>query len=216
MLTVADVSKTYAGKKLFIEMADVVKRAGQGFVDYQWAKPGAEQPSPKLSYVVGFAPWGWIIGTGLYVDDIHAKVVTLRTWLLSIMGVLIVALGGVVFNSTTIAMPKVFDTRMTELTSSAFGVGALVCFVYVLAAIAQLCVEGAECAGRDREVKEAVRSLTKKLVRKRVVEQGIRIDGRGPKDLRPISSEVGVLATAHGIDRSQRADRDLARRHARN
>src|SRR6185436_3725399 len=64
-------------------------------------------------------------------------------------------------------------------------------------AIEALCGEGASFAGREREVKEAVRSLTKKAVRKRIVEDGLRIDGRGPRDLRPLSSEVTVLPTAH-------------------
>jgi polyribonucleotide nucleotidyltransferase len=73
-------------------------------------------------------------------------------------------------------------------------------------AIAKLCGEGAEFAGREREVKEAVRSLTKKLVRKRIVEEGKRIDGRGPRDLRPLSSEVGVLPTAHGTGLFQRGE----------
>jgi len=73
-------------------------------------------------------------------------------------------------------------------------------------AIAQLCGEGAAFAGREREVKEAVRSLTKKLVRKRIVDEGKRIDGRGPRDLRPLSSEVGVLPTAHGTGLFQRGE----------
>ncbi|MFZ4718952.1 MAG: polyribonucleotide nucleotidyltransferase [Ilumatobacteraceae bacterium] len=73
-------------------------------------------------------------------------------------------------------------------------------------AVATLCAEGAEFAGREREVKEAVRSLTKKLVRKRIVEEGKRIDGRGPRDLRPLSSEVGVLPTAHGTGLFQRGE----------
>jgi polyribonucleotide nucleotidyltransferase len=73
-------------------------------------------------------------------------------------------------------------------------------------AIAKLCGEGAPFAGREREVKEAVRSLTKKAVRKRIVEEGKRIDGRGPRDLRPLSSEVGVLPTAHGSGLFQRGE----------
>ncbi len=48
-----------------------------------------------------------------------------------------------------------------------------------------------EFAGREKEIKEAVRSLTKQLVRKRIVDEGMRIDGRGPTDLRPVSAEVG-------------------------
>jgi polyribonucleotide nucleotidyltransferase len=61
-------------------------------------------------------------------------------------------------------------------------------------------------AGREREIRDAVRSLTKKAVRKRIVDEGMRIDGRGPRDLRPLSSEVGVLPTAHGTGLFQRGE----------
>jgi polyribonucleotide nucleotidyltransferase len=73
-------------------------------------------------------------------------------------------------------------------------------------AIEALCGEGAAFADREREVKEAVRSLTKKAVRKRIVDEGMRIDGRGPRDLRPLSSEVTVLPTAHGTGLFQRGE----------
>jgi polyribonucleotide nucleotidyltransferase len=66
--------------------------------------------------------------------------------------------------------------------------------------------EPAPFAGREKEIREAVRSLTKKLVRKRIVEDGLRIDGRGPKDLRPLSAEVGVISTAHGSGLFQRGE----------
>jgi polyribonucleotide nucleotidyltransferase len=72
--------------------------------------------------------------------------------------------------------------------------------------VAELCGEGSPFAGQEKAVKEAVRSLTKKLVRKRVVEEGIRIDGRGPRDLRPLSSEVGILPAAHGTGLFQRGE----------
>jgi methyl-accepting chemotaxis protein len=60
------------GKALFVAFADAVRKDGRGFVDYQWPKPGFDKPQPKLSYVVGFAPWGWVIGTGVYTDDLDA------------------------------------------------------------------------------------------------------------------------------------------------
>ncbi|MGU3476825.1 cache domain-containing protein [Methylobacterium sp. D48H] len=60
------------GKRLFVDFVETVKRKGQGFVDYYWPKPGADAPVPKLSYVRGFAPWGWVIGTGIYADDTAA------------------------------------------------------------------------------------------------------------------------------------------------
>jgi methyl-accepting chemotaxis protein len=62
------------GKRLFVEFADVVRKQGSGFVDYQWPKPGKDAPQPKLSYVTGFEPWGWVIGTGVYIDDLQAQV----------------------------------------------------------------------------------------------------------------------------------------------
>jgi polyribonucleotide nucleotidyltransferase len=61
-------------------------------------------------------------------------------------------------------------------------------------------------AGQEKQIKEAVRSLTKHLVRQRVVSENVRIDGRGPKDLRPVSSEVGLLSTAHGTGLFQRGE----------
>ncbi|MCU7814195.1 MAG: methyl-accepting chemotaxis protein [Candidatus Thiodiazotropha sp. (ex Rostrolucina anterorostrata)] len=59
-----------SGKKLFVAFVDKVKAEGAGNVPYLWPKPGAEEPVPKISYVKGFKPWGWIIGSGIYVDDV--------------------------------------------------------------------------------------------------------------------------------------------------
>ncbi len=62
------------GKFLFVEFVNVVKASttAKGFMDYYWPKPGADQPVEKYSHVAGFEPWGWIVGTGVYVDDLHA------------------------------------------------------------------------------------------------------------------------------------------------
>src|SRR5262245_19828068 len=73
-------------------------------------------------------------------------------------------------------------------------------------ALAGTAEEPAAFAGREKEIRESVRSLTKKLVRKRIVEDGLRIDGRGPTDLRPLSAEVGVIPTAHGSGLFQRGE----------
>lgn len=61
------------GKELFNEMVKVARRDGAGLVDYEWAKPGEKNPVPKISYVQLFKPWGWIIGSGIYVDDVEAE-----------------------------------------------------------------------------------------------------------------------------------------------
>lgn len=60
------------GKYVFQEMIDVVKKNLQGTVDYQWPKPGSDKPQPKISFVKEFEPWGWVVGSGVYVDDLKA------------------------------------------------------------------------------------------------------------------------------------------------
>ncbi len=62
------------GKRLFVEFARVGKESGEGFVDYLWPKYGADKPQPKLSFVKLFKEWGWVVGTGLYIDDVDATV----------------------------------------------------------------------------------------------------------------------------------------------
>jgi methyl-accepting chemotaxis protein len=68
-------SKDPNGKKLFVEMVETCRENGEGFVNYYWPKYGADKPQPKISYVKLFKKWNWIIGTGMYVDDIEAMVV---------------------------------------------------------------------------------------------------------------------------------------------
>ena len=72
--------------------------------------------------------------------------------------------------------------------------------------IGQLTLEGAKHAGLDREVKAAFKDLTKAVIRRRVVDEGVRIDGRGTSDLRPVSAEVGLIPTAHGTGLFQRGE----------
>jgi len=63
------------GKNLLEEFVKVVKAQGAGYVDYlfQW-QDDPQKIVPKLSYVKGFAPWGWIIGTGLYIEDVNVEI----------------------------------------------------------------------------------------------------------------------------------------------
>jgi methyl-accepting chemotaxis protein len=58
------------GKPLFESFNSIVREKGGGSILYHWPRPGQTQPEPKLSYVAGFAPWGWVVGSGTYVDDI--------------------------------------------------------------------------------------------------------------------------------------------------
>jgi len=63
------------GKYVFREIVETVKKDGSGFVDYKWqALDNIHHIVPKLSYVKGFRPWGWVIGTGIYIDDVKAEI----------------------------------------------------------------------------------------------------------------------------------------------
>ena len=61
------------GFAIFSEMANLAKTKGSGTVDYRWPKPGSDAPVQKTSYVQLFEPWGWVIGSGVYIDDMQAE-----------------------------------------------------------------------------------------------------------------------------------------------
>ncbi|KQA22658.1 chemotaxis protein [Vibrio metoecus] len=92
------------GKALFVEMVKVAQQSQQGVVEYQWPKPGAEQPVDKVSYVKLFKPWGWIIGTGIYVDDVNALVMqrlsSVFVWVIATL-ILLIAFASLIGRSIT-------------------------------------------------------------------------------------------------------------------
>ncbi|HQP03364.1 MAG TPA: DUF294 nucleotidyltransferase-like domain-containing protein [Bacteroidales bacterium] len=74
------------GKKLFIEAVEIAKKQGEGFISYKWQfMDDSSRIVPKLSYVKKFEPWKWIIGTGIYLDDVQTEIARLRNQLLIIL-----------------------------------------------------------------------------------------------------------------------------------
>ncbi len=83
-ITLAHPKKSLIGKSLWdlkdpngvmiIQELMKAAKAGGGFVSYLWPKPGEEEPQPKLSYAEYFEPWDWMLGTGVYVDDVNKEV----------------------------------------------------------------------------------------------------------------------------------------------
>jgi methyl-accepting chemotaxis protein len=59
------------GVRYMFEVVEAAKNGG-GFVNFLFPRPGQTEPSPKLAYSVAFAPWQWVIGTGVYTDDLEA------------------------------------------------------------------------------------------------------------------------------------------------
>jgi len=66
------------GKQIFTEFTKVAKEQGEGFVDYLWPKPGSTVPVAKVSHVMLVKEWGWVIGSGIYVDDVKKEVNQLK------------------------------------------------------------------------------------------------------------------------------------------
>lgn len=100
------------GKALFVEMVRTVKAQGQGFVDYQWEKPGAARPVDKISFVKLVPEWGWMIGAGLYVDDLAA--IMHRILLTSGTVVLVVLLLSLL---TTLSVARSISTPLNQLVA---------------------------------------------------------------------------------------------------
>lgn len=78
------------GTALFIDMLNIVEKNGEGFVPYKWPKPGVDNPVDKISFVKGFTPWQWIIGSGTYIDDIDDIFATQRNTLIAFALILII------------------------------------------------------------------------------------------------------------------------------
>lgn len=61
------------GIEIFNEFVRTAKQQGSGFVSYRWPMPGASAPVDKISYVQLFKPWNWVVGSGVYLDDIQTE-----------------------------------------------------------------------------------------------------------------------------------------------
>ncbi|MHC9542710.1 MAG: response regulator [Vulcanimicrobiota bacterium] len=90
------------GKRLFVEAVKVAKESGSGYIDYMWQwmdDPG--KIVPKISYVRYFKPWGWVIGTGIYIEDVKSEIARVTGHLVTVSaGILLV----VIFLSTYVIM----------------------------------------------------------------------------------------------------------------
>jgi methyl-accepting chemotaxis protein len=80
------------GKQPFVEMVAMCSKNGSGFVEYIWPKPGNPQPVAKISFVKLVSKWNWIIGSGIYVDDIEKKASRSFYLFLTVLG--LISVGG--------------------------------------------------------------------------------------------------------------------------
>ncbi len=100
------------GKRMFAEFVKVAKEKGSGYVDYVFDKPGASKPVPKISYVEAIPEWKWIIGTGIYVDDVEEAFMTkLKSIsIIIIAGILFVGiLGWLIIKDMSVPLLRIVD-----------------------------------------------------------------------------------------------------------
>lgn len=103
------------GVRLFVEMAKVVKAQEKGFVHYSWQKADEAKLSPKISFVKGFAPWGWIVGSGIYIDDVDAEFYASAVKFLVAIVLVILVLGALAYwISRTITKPLALAVNVAE------------------------------------------------------------------------------------------------------
>lgn len=115
------------GLKIIAEMIDIVENDGSGYIDYYFPRPGEEEALRKRGYVAGFDTFGWVIGTGNYVDDIESAVEMRREGLntmlassirvLFLEGIIITLIGAVfaVFFSRSISAPIIRSSNYLKI-----------------------------------------------------------------------------------------------------
>jgi methyl-accepting chemotaxis protein len=101
------------GKLLFVDMVRIAREKGSGFYAYVWPKPGHPDPQPKISHIKRFSPWGWVVGTGVYVDDLHEQV-----WSAARFSLLYTALGFSLVAVVAYAMARGISNDIRHIASS--------------------------------------------------------------------------------------------------
>ncbi len=113
------------GLRIFVEFADVVRRRHEGLVDYVWQWPGdLRRWEPKESYIKGFEPWGWIIGTGIYLEDVKHEILRVERGLieasLAITALMALLLAYVVTNSRRLDHDRIEAVEELQSTTERY------------------------------------------------------------------------------------------------
>jgi methyl-accepting chemotaxis protein len=106
------------GKAFFVDMARLVKSQGDGFVDYVWPLPGETEPTDKISYVKEFKPWGWTVGSGIYLTNLEAEYAHMRNVMIvfCVVSVLLVVLLIYVIGGSIVKPVQEVTERMKDIS----------------------------------------------------------------------------------------------------
>ncbi len=98
------------GNRIFYLFAQAAQNPAGEYVSYFWEKPGSSKPVPKISFIKGFKPWGWAIGTGVYIDDINDifwNNVYNATFFFSLIIMVLVLIGFAIANNIIVPLQKI-------------------------------------------------------------------------------------------------------------
>jgi methyl-accepting chemotaxis protein len=101
------------GVSPFRRAIEATEGGGRGEFAYRWPKPGGGDPVPKVSYAARFAPWGWIVATGIYVDDISATIRAVVFW--SVAEFLVVA---AIIGAALLALTRSVNRPLSAMTEA--------------------------------------------------------------------------------------------------
>ncbi|WP_193222278.1 methyl-accepting chemotaxis protein [Alkalilimnicola sp. S0819] len=176
------------GKRLFVTFVEVVREQGAGYVDYLWPKPDHDEPVEKVSYVQLFEPWGWVLGSGVYMDSVQAALaerLLLEAGKVLLVLILLAALSALVVRSITGPLGATI-ARLRDISEGTMDLTTRV-----------------DTSGRD-ELSELARSFNKLLLS---VQEVIREVGRSNGQLSSSTETLSrVTASAREGMHSQQAD----------
>jgi len=207
--SLTDVKDAF-GKLVFSDIINLVKNKGGGFYEYWWQTPEDEEPRNKISYAQGHEGWGWIVASGIYVDDVNTTYYAIAKKLLWVSG-LLALLSAILafFISRSVTVPlKTIVKRMEVISSGDLAVDvpytenhdevgrlakALEVFKDNAAALEQ--------TKRDKEHMEAAAAAQRKAEMQRIAD-----------DFEASVMKVveGIMQSSHSMGQTARALTDIA------
>ena len=163
-------------------------------MDYKWPKPGATKPVPKLSYVKGFENWGWVIGTGIYIDDVDAL------WWANARIAAAIGLGGVIL---LLAVSAIISR---SILGQLGGDPAQAAYVAKAIADGELTVQVGALAGGDDSLMASMRRMRDEL------RTSITQITSGVEQLAGVTTQISASARqmAEGADNQQTQTAQIA------
>ncbi len=142
-----DQSKTVdpTGKPFFLSFIGAVREDGAGFVDYQWQwQDNPDKVVPKISYVKEFAPWQWIIGTGVYVEDVRDEIETITRQIvdisIAITSMIVILSGYVIWQGAMVDLRRRRATASLEASEAKYRLLAETAREIIITTDSDLCI----------------------------------------------------------------------------